>query len=127
LDVLGWKSNSIYVALTELMLIRIGIKYCFLSQHPQSRNCFHHLVSCCWELLLYLHHRLIILRRWQREVGIGVCKISNAISRAKLCSRFKIYVSRINTWRINISLTSSSVVYEVVLTVIDCEKKKKSH
>jgi hypothetical protein len=25
---------------------------------------------------------------------------------------------------INISLTSSSVVYEVVLTVIDCEKKK---
>jgi hypothetical protein len=28
---------------------------------------------------------------------------------------------------INISLTSSSVVYEVVLTVIDCEKKKIKH
>jgi hypothetical protein len=28
---------------------------------------------------------------------------------------------------INISLTSSSVVYEVVLTVIDCEKKKTKH
>jgi hypothetical protein len=27
---------------------------------------------------------------------------------------------------INISLTSSSVVYEVVLTVIDCERRKKA-
>jgi hypothetical protein len=60
--VFGLEINSIYVALTELMLIPDWDKILFLSASP-VQELFPSLSIVGSQLL---HHRLIILRRWQK-------------------------------------------------------------
>jgi hypothetical protein len=68
---------------------------------------------------------LIILRRWQKEVGIGV-KYPMLFVEPNCVPDLKFtLVALTHGELINILLTSSGV-YEVVLTVIDCEKEEKN-
>jgi hypothetical protein len=74
----------------------------------------------------YLHHRLIILRRWQRKLVLVFVKYPMLLVEPNCIPDLKFtLVALTHGELINISLTSSSVVYEVVLN-IDCERRKKA-
>jgi hypothetical protein len=73
----------------------------------------------------YLHHRLIILRRWQRKLVLAFVKYPMLLVEPNCIPDLKFtLVALTHGELINISLTSSSVVYEVVLTLIVKEEKK---